>query len=275
MKGSLYNVIFIDSLFFVMLALSGSLTGVLSEVVYYLAFAIPIFLGFFAIRRGACHENVRFSKIKREGVTLSAALLFPTVALVLCISCITDAVLGPSFATASPVTEDNILVALILHALLPAVLEEILFRYIPIRLLSGHSPRYAILISALLFSAVHHTVRAIPYAFVAGVIFALVDVATKSIYPSLVFHFVNNAISVALVFYANVPAVLIPLVSVLALFAVISLAVIVAKRKDFRSLIRPATSPGTGYDGGLAPAVLLIPAAAIALLEIYSVIFGA
>jgi hypothetical protein len=68
------------------------------------------------------------------------------------------------------------------------------------RLLSEHSRRGTILISAFFFALVHHDLFIIPYAFIAGVIFMTIDIALDSVIPSLIIHFLNNSLSVILIF---------------------------------------------------------------------------
>jgi membrane protease YdiL (CAAX protease family) len=81
------------------------------------------------------------------------------------------------------------------HALLPAVLEEGLFRFVPLKVLSPISRKIAVLLSAALFAIVHGSVYKIPYAFAAGVIFAMLDIYFASLLPSLLIHFLNNLLS--------------------------------------------------------------------------------
>ena len=122
--------------------------------------------------------------------------------------------------------------ALINHALLPAILEEALFRYLPMRMIAPHSPRCAIIISSLFFALVHGNLFQIPYAFIGGIIFMSLNLATGSIIPSLVIHFVNNAMSISMSFI-QIPLVLFLVYVFIGAATVISLSVAWRYREDY------------------------------------------
>ncbi len=93
----------------------------------------------------------------------------------------------------------NVLPALIAIAIIPAVAEETLFRGI---LLSGAeretgSP-LAIVFSGLCFSLYHGSVEQTLYQFICGCLFAFLTVRSRSIAPSVLIHFLNNAIIIVL-----------------------------------------------------------------------------
>ncbi|MDX1494036.1 MAG: ABC transporter permease subunit [Longimicrobiales bacterium] len=83
-------------------------------------------------------------------------------------------------------------------AVMPGVLEEIAFRGV---LFSGLRKRFArpwpaVLVSALVFSVFHVSLfRIVPTAFL-GLIFAMVVLRTGSILPAMLWHFLNNFLSV-------------------------------------------------------------------------------
>lgn len=83
-------------------------------------------------------------------------------------------------------------------ALLPALGEEFLHRGLLLNEISRIGYKKAILISALLFGLMHFNIVQFGYAFVAGLLLALVVVATKSLLPAMIIHFTNNFVSVYL-----------------------------------------------------------------------------
>ena len=232
-------------LFLVLLYLSASLDGLLSEGVYYLAFILPVAICLWVTRTDKTGWR-EYLKIDMDGVRLAAPIVFPTVAVIMLISLVTSAVI---FALTGKTSEvnlgDSYILALISHALVPAVLEEALFRYIPMRLLAPHSPRYAIVISAVFFALVHQDLFTIPYALVAGVIFMAVNLATDSVIPSLVIHFVNNALSVTLGFITY-EGNLIILMLWLALIVLASVIMIIKNRDEYEIPLMLITDKGEG-----------------------------
>ncbi|MCM1124088.1 MAG: ABC transporter permease [Eubacterium sp.] len=104
---------------------------------------------------------------------------------------------------------DNALAGLLVIAVTPAVCEEMLFRGV---ILHSLQARYristAIVITAVLFGLYHMSlVKFLPTGFL-GLVLCIVVWKTGSIYPAMLMHFINNAISVAVMYYpAQVEAV--------------------------------------------------------------------
>lgn len=94
----------------------------------------------------------------------------------------------------------NLLPAVIIIAVFPAVFEETIFRGILVRNMSASEWGTAatLLISGALFALFHGNPAQTLYQFVCGVCFALIAVRAGSILPSAVAHFLNNAVILAL-----------------------------------------------------------------------------
>ncbi len=83
-------------------------------------------------------------------------------------------------------------------AVLPAILEEALFRGCVLRVLRPYGDWFAVFVSAALFGLMHGNVRQIPFAIIVGLILGWLYVATNSIILPMVVHFANNALSVTM-----------------------------------------------------------------------------
>lgn len=90
-----------------------------------------------------------------------------------------------------------------LLALLPALAEEFVCRGVIFHELRHNGIWKAILISALLFGIMHMNFNQMSYAFVLGIVLALVVEATDSIWASVIVHFTLNASSVTLNYVMN------------------------------------------------------------------------
>jgi sodium transport system permease protein len=92
--------------------------------------------------------------------------------------------------------------ALLLFAVIPAICEELAFRgFILTGLEHGHSPRMAIIMSALLFGFMHVLISLFQQLFNAtllGLILGLLAVRSRSILPGIVFHMLHNGLAVAI-----------------------------------------------------------------------------
>lgn len=205
MQKKIDNLSLVYLLFLAMLFLSGTLSGALSTVVYFLAFVIPIAIGLY-LAKDEKTDRKKYLALDYEGVRRTLPIIAPAVSVVIILSVLTSLVIYLAFGKTNSVdVGDAFLPAIIRHALIPAVLEELLFRYLPMRLLLPHSGRWTVLISAFFFALIHHDLFVIPYAFAAGVIFMVVDIAIDSVIPSMIIHFINNAISVSLLVFGDNP----------------------------------------------------------------------
>ena len=81
-------------------------------------------------------------------------------------------------------------------AIAPAFAEEFLFRGVFYTNLRPFGRTQAVLISALLFALMHQNIGQLFYTFVAGIAMALMFEMTGSIWCSVVFHLINNELSV-------------------------------------------------------------------------------
>lgn len=82
-------------------------------------------------------------------------------------------------------------------AIMAPLVEELLFR----GAIEGHflhrgmRPKYAILVSALIFGIIHLNPMQIPFAFFIGLIFGWLYWRTGSVIPGMIGHFLNNTVA--------------------------------------------------------------------------------
>lgn len=91
----------------------------------------------------------------------------------------------------------DLLVDLLLTALLPGICEEILHRGFYLRgcVKQGYT-RYGLIFSSILFGLMHLNIQQFFYATIIGALMGIVVIVTDSIYPAMIIHFMNNALSV-------------------------------------------------------------------------------
>ena len=83
-------------------------------------------------------------------------------------------------------------------ALLPAVFEEIIFRGLLLRGMDCFGTVGAVLLCGGLFALYHQNPAQTVYQFCCGATFALVAIRSGSILPTVVSHFINNALIITL-----------------------------------------------------------------------------
>ena len=107
--------------------------------------------------------------------------------------------------------QKNLLLALLFDALLPAIAEELFCRGALFAVLRPLGRRAAVFGSAFFFAVMHANLAQLPYAFVAGLLLALLLELTGSLLYPMLFHFANNTASLLLFFGAPPLAVFLPL----------------------------------------------------------------
>ena len=198
--------------FVFLLALSGSLTGIISDAIYILSFLLPVALGFLAHRelkrrreeeRGLAENEWYGLSLKSDRALDLALLAVPILGLIFLAAALTSLVLTSLGAVDTPVVREHFAKMLLVHALMPALLEELLFRYLPMKLLAPYSRKWCVILSAAYFALIHPSFFKMPYALLAGVIFIGLDIAMDSILPSVILHFLNNALSLVWICYCD------------------------------------------------------------------------
>ncbi|MBO5788314.1 MAG: CPBP family intramembrane metalloprotease [Clostridia bacterium] len=130
--------------------------------------------------------------------------LFPLFLLFVCVLSFLGAKLGSLWGYTPPAHDDGPILQLIfLHALLPALSEEICFRYVGYRLLSPFGKTKWIWLSAIGFALVHGSFAVMPYALGAGLVLCMLTETTHSPTLAILFHFFNNTASLVLTHYGD------------------------------------------------------------------------
>ena len=84
------------------------------------------------------------------------------------------------------------LLMVLVSAVLPAVVEEIIFRGAILRGLMRYGPATAVILSSVLFSLVHMNPLQTVYQFALGIVLALVVLKTGKLIYAIILHFINN-----------------------------------------------------------------------------------
>lgn len=173
-----------------------------------LIFLLP-FLLFKIMNKLSCKETFKvfnFRKVSYKTIIVSIVLGIVVFCLNVYVSSFFNGVIQlfgykPSTSTSSMPAQWWVLVLnLICTAVLPAICEETLHRGM---LLTGNSSlgiKKSIIISGFLFGLLHCNIEQFFYATIIGLFLGYVCYSCCSIYPCIIIHFMNNAISVFLSF---------------------------------------------------------------------------
>ena len=101
------------------------------------------------------------------------------------------------------------LISITIVALLPAMFEELFFRGAVQNLFSRwfKKPIWAIVITAIIFSAIHGSYDGFVPRFVLGFILGWLFYRTGNIWINIAAHFINNAIGITVLYYYSKPGV--------------------------------------------------------------------
>lgn len=147
---------------------------------------------------------------------------------------------GIGFISYSPNIPHNFLGIILLFissAIVPAIVEEILFRKVILERLIPFGKSFAVILTALLFSLMHTNISQFLYAFTGGLFLGYITVKSGSVIPAIILHFSNNCLSLIYLIiseFADVKNIglIIHLFDVaLGIFGIVSLYLIIKKNK--------------------------------------------
>lgn len=96
----------------------------------------------------------------------------------------------------------GIVCAVFAVAILPAICEELMFRRFILGAMQDLPSWFTVITGGLLFALFHLNPAQTPYQFVFGCVFVMVALITKSVYFTMIMHFLNN-ITILLIYYAG------------------------------------------------------------------------
>lgn len=149
-------------------------------------------------RKLAIKEFIPYRKISFSTGVLVVVTTYLMYPLMIVLNAIT--LLFTHSATANLQTEMsgmNIIVAVLLIAVVPACVEEFVFRGVLLQTYHKRKVFSAIMLSAFLFGCMHMNVNQFVYTFVLGIYMAFLVEGTGSILSSMIAHFTLNFTSVA------------------------------------------------------------------------------
>ena len=153
---------------------------------------------FFCILRGGSYSKglrIRMMQTRHITITVWAFLFMTSGSIVLSFIMyhfFPDAFVASAMA-GGPAAETSRLYLLITFALLPALLEEFIFRGILSAEYSSYGASVAVIMSSLCFGLLHFSFVRLPIYFFIGIILSLTAGATRSLMPSILIHAANNA----------------------------------------------------------------------------------
>lgn len=191
---------------YVLFSVFWPMVGVRMDLPFYLDIALSqlvVFLpAFFYIKITGMkvRELIPYRKIKISDALLAVVMTYLFYPLLVVMNLLTMFFVDNATAQMTTVMqEQHILWNMLFIAVLPACVEEFVFRGMLYQTYRKSSLWKGILLSAFLFGCMHMNFNQFLYTFVFGIILAMTVEATGSILTSMICHFILNLNSVLLV----------------------------------------------------------------------------
>lgn len=257
---------FLIIVFILLFSASASFGAPFNILLELVAYAVPIFVGYLASRKfkrereevaGVAEAESTLMGVSPKKLLALSPVVMPTLAVIFLISYLTSLVLGVLGLSGTTVEDAPIIEMILIHALVPAITEEMLFRYIPMKLIAPYSKRICAVISSAYFALIHMNLFQLPYALLAGAIFIVIDLYADSVLPSLVLHILNNTVSILWIKYSASGEYVIGFVITLVALALLSLIPIILKRREYLRSLREALRSGETLTDRYAPTLFI------------------
>lgn len=174
----------------------------LVSVQYSVGLALPAFL-YFAIKHIPLTESLPFQK---AGAANVAMYVFFGCMVCMLANYPADLVstIQQYFGFSGSLPEmplNNDAQVLVLYAVnvivIPPLVEEVMFRGVVLQSLRRYGDGFAVLVSAMMFGLYHGNFIQMIFAFICGLAMGFAVIRTNSLLPSIIIHFVNNSVSLA------------------------------------------------------------------------------
>ncbi|MDY2789378.1 MAG: type II CAAX endopeptidase family protein [Lachnospiraceae bacterium] len=171
---------------------------ILSLLVTQLLILVPAII-YMLILKVNPFQFIRFRRFHLGSAFLIPLLVICLVPVISLVNAFTMLFTTPTIGNAvSDIVSGNLGIGLLFVAVLPGFVEEITFRGAIYHSVRGARPVRAILLSALMFGAMHMNFNQFCYATILGLVLGLVLEATGSIVATMLLHMCFNANSVVL-----------------------------------------------------------------------------
>lgn len=179
------------------------LTVPMSLLLSQLTILLP-FVAYCVMKRQNPLKEIRFQKVKPISIFFAFLIMLFSYPVVVFLNMVSMMFVDNAVADIMPAVLDlGFLPGLFFMAVLPAFVEETIFRGMLYNTYSKYRPVAGIILSAVLFGLMHMNFNQMPYAIYLGLIMALMLEVTDSIVVPMVMHFTMNASSSIMLFLSE------------------------------------------------------------------------
>lgn len=181
--------------------------------IYFMTFLFS----FFIWKKNKDIIDVKIKRVEPIKLLYLSAITICGIPIALLLNYIAGLISGAGADSADDVNTYPVIMALIVFAVVPAVVEEFVFRGCMLGAYSKVDVKAGILISSLFFALLHFSFGSVLYGFFFGLLFAVVRLATDNLSYTIVMHCLFNSINVLLSYvrFGKIPSV-----AVVGIFAI-------------------------------------------------------
>lgn len=162
-------------------------------VIYFMTMLFAVFMA----RKRREEFTIPFEKPKAGTLLQSIGISVCGIPIALMLSALASALSSAGADSSKDIAKYPVWLAIIAFAIVPAVVEEYVFRGLILGAYMKVDARAAVVISSLFFALLHFSLGSILYGFFYGCLFALIKIATGNMIYSMAMHLTFNAINVA------------------------------------------------------------------------------
>ena len=189
--------------------------------IYFMTFMFSLFLW----RKHKGEIEIKIKKVEPVKLAQLSAITVCGIPIALFLNYFAGILSSAGADSAEDVNTYPLILSLVVFAVVPAVVEEFVFRGVILGAYSKVDVKAGIVISSLFFALLHFSFGSVMYGFFFGLLFAVIRLSTGNLVYTIIMHCLFNTINVLMSYMRldEIPAVVVFIVFAVALFGFITL----------------------------------------------------
>lgn len=206
--------------------------------IYFMTMLFAVFMA----RKRRAEFTIPFEKPKAGTLLQSIGISVCGIPIALMLSALASLLSSAGADSSEDISKYPVWLAIIAFAIVPAVVEEYVFRGLILGAYMKVDARAAVMISSLFFALLHFSLGSILYGFFYGCLFALIRIAAGNMIYSMAMHLVFNAVNVVVAYMGSflIPGWIVALLLVVGIAGFITLCILLFRK-------HPVELTGSGY----------------------------
>ena len=189
--------------------------------IYFMTFMFSLFLW----RKHKGEIEIKLKRVEPVKLAQLSAVTVCGIPIALFLNYFAGILSSAGADSAEDVNTYPLILSLVVFAVVPAVVEEFVFRGVILGAYSKVDVKAGIVISSLFFALLHFSFGSVMYGFFFGLLFAVIRLSTGNLVYTIIMHCLFNTINVLMSYMRldEIPGVVVFIVFAVALFGFITL----------------------------------------------------